>query len=55
MAYVEPLPIFLDYLKRVGGPSLVEHFKAKDVEREWYGMTRDERMDKRPHRSSART
>src|SRR5678815_5721482 len=42
--WLEPLPIFLDYLKQVGGPSLVAHFKAKDVERGWYGMTRDERI-----------
>ena len=48
--WLEPMPIFLDYLRQVGGPSLVDHFKAKDVERGWYGMTREERMDKRPHR-----
>ena len=48
--WLEPMPIFLDYLKQVGGPSLVEHFKSKDIERGWYGMTREERMDKRPHR-----
>jgi len=35
---------------QVGGPSLVEHFKSKDVERGWYGMTKDERLDKRPFR-----
>src|SRR5262245_48999113 len=48
--WLEPMPIFLDYLKRVGGPSLVDHFKAKDVERGWYQMTPAERMDRRPHR-----
>jgi predicted TIM-barrel fold metal-dependent hydrolase len=48
--WLEPLPIFLDYLRQVGGPSLVEYFKSKDIERGWYGMTREERMDKRPHR-----
>jgi predicted TIM-barrel fold metal-dependent hydrolase len=48
--WLEPMPIFLDYLKQVGGPSLVEHFKSKDIERGWYGMTPEERMDKRPHR-----
>ena len=31
--WLEPMPIFLDYLKQVGGPSLVEHFTSKDVER----------------------
>src|SRR5438094_40173 len=48
--WLEPMPIFLDYLKQVGGPSLVEHFKSKDVERGWYAMTREERLDKRPFR-----
>jgi predicted TIM-barrel fold metal-dependent hydrolase len=48
--WLEPMPIFLDYLRQVGGPSLVEHFVSKDVERGWYGMSREERMDKRPHR-----
>jgi predicted TIM-barrel fold metal-dependent hydrolase len=48
--WLEPLPIFLDYLKQVGGPSLVAHFQAKDVERGWYGMSPAERMDRRPHR-----
>ena len=48
--WLEPLPIFLDYLKDVGGSGLVEHFKSKDIERGWYAMTREERMDKRPHR-----
>ena len=36
--WLEPMPIFLDYLKQVGGSTLVEHFKSKDVERGWYGM-----------------
>src|SRR5437867_4634156 len=48
--WLEQLPIFLDYLKQVGGPSLVEHFTSKDVERGWYGMTKDERLDTRPFR-----
>jgi predicted TIM-barrel fold metal-dependent hydrolase len=48
--WLEPLPIFLDYLKKVGGPTLVERFKARDIERGWYQMTREERLDKRPHR-----
>src|SRR2546422_11100844 len=48
--WLEPMPIFLDYLKQVGGPSLVEHFKSKDVERGWYGMTKAERLDTRPFR-----
>src|SRR5438552_2226610 len=48
--WLEPMPIFLDYLKQVGGSTLVEHFKSKDVERGWYGMTPEERLDKRPFR-----
>src|SRR5438128_760181 len=48
--WLEPMPIFLDYLKQVGGPSLVAHFTSKDIERGWYGMTREERLDKRPFR-----
>src|SRR2546427_3335337 len=48
--WLEPMPIFLDYLKQVGGPSLVEHFKSKDVERGGYGMTKAERLDTRPFR-----
>jgi predicted TIM-barrel fold metal-dependent hydrolase len=48
--WLEPWPIFLDYLAQVGGPALVDHFRARDVERGWYAMTREERMDRRPHR-----
>src|SRR3989442_14257576 len=46
--WLEPMPIFLDYLKQVGGPSLVQHFKSKDVEPGWYAMTREERLDPPP-------
>ena len=48
--WLEPMPIFLDYLKGVGGASLVDRFKSKDIERGWYAMTREERRDKRLHR-----
>jgi len=48
--WLEPMPIALDYMKQVGGSSLVEAFKKNDIERGWYGMTREERNDKRPHR-----
>ena len=48
--WLEPMPIFLDYLKGVGGPSLVERFTSKDIERGWYAMSREERRDKRVHR-----
>src|SRR2546427_6589903 len=46
--WLEPMPIFLDYLKQVGGPPLVEHFKSKDVERGGDGMTKTERLGTRP-------
>src|SRR5262245_48509247 len=46
--WLEPMPIFLDYLREVGGPGLVDRFTSKDVERGWYGMTAAERLDKRP-------
>src|SRR5262245_34476935 len=48
--WLEPLPIFLDYLKQVGGSSLVADFRTRDVERGWYAMSPAERMDRRPHR-----
>src|SRR6185436_3262194 len=48
--WLEPMPIFLDYLARVGGPSLVDRFKARDVERGWYAMTPAERRDTRTFR-----
>ena len=48
--WLEPLPIFLDYLEQVGGRSLVERFRAKDIERGWYAMSREQRLDSRPHR-----
>jgi predicted TIM-barrel fold metal-dependent hydrolase len=45
--WLEPVPIFLDYLRDLAGPSMVDRFvkKAKDVP--WYGMSLAERMDKR--------
>jgi predicted TIM-barrel fold metal-dependent hydrolase len=45
--WLEPVPIFLDYLRDVAGPSVVEKFikKAKDVP--WYDITPAERMDRR--------
>ena len=29
--WLEPMPIFLDYLKQVGGPTLVDKFKANGL------------------------
>jgi predicted TIM-barrel fold metal-dependent hydrolase len=48
--WLEPMPIFLDYLKGVGGPRLVDRFRSKDIERGWYAMTPEERRDRRVHR-----
>ncbi len=36
--WLEPMPIFLDYLEQVGGRSLVERFRKNDVERGRYAM-----------------
>jgi predicted TIM-barrel fold metal-dependent hydrolase len=48
--WLEPVPIFLDYLREVGGPSMVERFVHRAKEAGWYEMTPQERMDKRLHR-----
>lgn len=48
--WLEPIPLFLDYLKDVAGPSTVERYLRKAKEAGWYGMTPQERMDKRLHR-----
>ncbi len=44
------MPIFLDYLRQVGGPSAVERFIHKAREAGWYEMRPQERMDRRIHR-----
>jgi len=48
--WLEPLPIFLDYLKDVAGQSVVDKFvkRAKDVT--WYDLAPEERMRRRLHR-----
>jgi len=48
--WLEPLPVFLDYLKDVAGPSVVDKFvkRAKDVA--WYDLPPDERVRRRLHR-----
>ena len=48
--WLEPLPVFLDYLKDVAGPSVVDKFvkRAKDVT--WYDLSPEERMRRRLHR-----
>ena len=50
---LEPVPIFLDYLRQVAGPSVAERFVKKateHIDRGWYDMTPAERLDRRPTR-----
>ncbi len=48
--WLEPIPIFLDFLRDVGGPSIVDKFIKKAKDTSWYEMTAAERMERRPHR-----
>jgi len=48
--WLEPIPIFLEYLREVGGPSIVDKFVSKAKDTSWYEMGPAERMDRRPHR-----
>src|SRR5262250_1528333 len=48
--WLEPIPIFLEYLREVGGPSIVDKFVNKAKDTSWYEMGPAERMDRRPHR-----
>src|SRR5215467_2146089 len=48
--WLEPIPIFLEYLREVGGPSIVDKFVSKAKDTSWYEMEPAERMDRRPHR-----
>src|SRR5215468_10565918 len=48
--WLEPIPIFLDYLREVGGPSIVDKFVTKTKDTSWYEMAPADRMDRRPHR-----
>jgi predicted TIM-barrel fold metal-dependent hydrolase len=51
--WLEPVPIFLDYLRQVAGPSVAERFvktATEHIDRGWYGMTPAERLDRRPTR-----
>ena len=50
--WLEPLPLFVEYLREVGSPKMVEQFET--VTREflggWYSMTPQERLDTRSMR-----
>src|SRR2546428_2288590 len=51
--WLEPVPIFLDYLREVAGPTVVERFRkmaTAHIDRGWYDMTPAERLDRRPTR-----
>jgi predicted TIM-barrel fold metal-dependent hydrolase len=48
--WLEPVPIFLDFLRDVGGPSIVDKFMKKAKDTSWYDMVPAERMERRPHR-----
>ena len=48
--WLEPVPIFLDYLRQVAGPAVAERFVKKQTEAGWYEWSRPERRDRRQHR-----
>ena len=48
--WLEPVPIFLDFLRDVGGASAVDKFMKKANDTSWYEMTPADRMERRPHR-----
>ncbi len=45
--WLEPVPIFLDYLKQAAGPSMVEQFTRQAKDAGWYAMSSQERLDTR--------
>src|SRR6266511_2033906 len=48
--WLEPVPSFLDYLRQIGGASVVERFVHKTREAGWYEMPPQERLERRIHR-----
>src|SRR5258705_3327806 len=48
--WLEPIPIFLDFLRDVGGPTIVDKFMKKAKDTSWYEMAPAERLERRPHR-----
>ena len=48
--WLEPVPVFLDYLRDVGGPAIVEKFIKRAKDTTWYEITSDERLRRRLHR-----
>lgn len=50
--WLEPIPIFLDYLRQVAGPAITERYVRLAKGSPWYDMTSRERMDKRMQRDT---
>jgi len=48
--WLEPIPIFLDFPRDAGGPTVVDKFMKKAKDTSWYEMAPAERMERRPHR-----
>src|SRR5688572_2457022 len=48
--WLEPIPIFLDYLKDVAGASVVDKFVKRAKDTTWYDLPPAERMRRRLHR-----
>ncbi len=52
--WLEPIPIFLDFLKDVAGPSTVDKWIKKAKDTTWYDITPAERIKRRLHRPTWR-
>jgi predicted TIM-barrel fold metal-dependent hydrolase len=48
--WLEPIPVFLDYLRGVAGQSVVDRFVKKASDTIWYDLPPEERMRRRIHR-----
>jgi predicted TIM-barrel fold metal-dependent hydrolase len=45
--WLEPIPVFLDYLRDVAGPTVVDRFVKKASETTWYDLAPEDRMSQR--------
>ena len=48
--WLEPIPIFLDYLRETAGAAVVDKFVKRAKDSTWYDLTPEERMRRRLHR-----
>jgi hypothetical protein len=48
--WLEPVPIFLDYLRQVAGPAVTDRFVKKQTEAGWYEWSCGECRERRQHR-----